>query len=175
MSLAKQQHLKGFQPNGLVLDAALCPEPLWFAKGAGIACHSLFNDSDQALEDNGPWLISLEGQDELIKLTLEKDTHGHSALWCKSELALLPLKKALERRLYAVKPDGETTRFRFYDPRVLHHYLSEETQARRDAFLEPLGVVRYASLNPFRFNSHWLSWQRRSDGYGCQAISIMED
>ncbi|MCE9773866.1 DUF4123 domain-containing protein [Shewanella algae] len=175
MTMVKENSLNAFGANYLVLDAALCPEPLWFAKGAGAECHSLFDYRDQALVDNGPWLLHLAGQDELIKLMLEKDTHGHSALWCKSELALQSLKEALGQRLYAVKPDGETTRFRFYDPRVLHHYLTEETQARRDAFLEPLGSVLYASLNPFRFNSHWLNWQREPDGYGCQAISIKED
>lgn len=171
----KEDSLKRFGPNWLVLDAALCPEPLWFAKGAGAECHSLFDYRDQALVDNGPWLINLEGQDELIKLLLAKDSHGHSALWCKSELALKPLKQALGKRLYAIKPDGEPTRFRFYDPRVLHHYLFQETQHKRDAFLEPLGAILYASLNPFRFNSHWLTWQRGRDGYGCQSLTIMED
>lgn len=175
MNIAKEQSLKVFQPTWLILDAALCPEPLWFARGAGVECHNLFDYRDLELVDNGPWLIKLEGQEALIKLILEKDLAGHSALWCNSALLLHPLKQALEQRLYAIKPDGETTRFRFYDPRVLHHYLTTETPAERDAFLAPLGAILYASLNPFRFNSHWLHWQPSPDGYVCQAHSIKED
>jgi hypothetical protein len=172
---AKANSLKAFGANWLILDAALCPEPLWFAKGAGCECHSLFDYRDQPLVDNGPWLIPLEGQDELVKLVLTKDSYGHGALWCNSALLLHPLKKALEQRLYAIKPGGETTRFRFYDPRVLHHYLTAETPAQRDAFLAPLGAILYASLNPFRFNSHWLHWQPGPNGYVCQVPSIKED
>ena len=30
----------------VVLDAALCPEPVWFAKGAELPAHSLFSQPD---------------------------------------------------------------------------------------------------------------------------------
>lgn len=175
MTVIKVHSLKAFQPNWLILDAALCPEPLWFAKGAGVACHSLFDYRDLELVDNGPWLISCEGQEALIKLVLEKDVTGHSALWCNSELILSALKEALIQRLYAVKPDGETTRFRFYDPRVLHFYLNEETQDNRDRFLEPLGSIRYSPLNPFYFENHWFEWQKGAIGYSGKLLPIMEN
>ena len=178
MISAKEKSLNTFKPNWLILDAALCPEPLWFAKGAGIDCHSLFDYRDQELVDNGPWLLALGGQNELSKLILEKDTYGHSALWFNTELSLQPLKAELAKRLYAIKPDEETTRFRFYDPRVLHHYLTYETQDRKDAFLMPFGSMQYASLNPFRFNSHWHYWHywhKGPAGYCHQPVSITED
>ena len=54
MSNAKRRHaliLQGVQ--WLILDAAACPEPLWFARGAGLDTLSLFRQQDEELADSG--------------------------------------------------------------------------------------------------------------------------
>ncbi len=143
----------------LLLDSALIPEPLWFAKGAGLNCLSLFSAQDKPLEDKGPWLIYIEEQSDFIELVLKQNETGHGSVWFSSPLEQEALVKALRMRLYVEKPDGQITRFRYYDPRVLHHYLHAESLPRLQEFMTPFHCLVYAELNPFRFESNWNIWQ----------------
>src|SRR5690554_4259173 len=60
MSNAKRQHAlvcRGVQ--WLILDAAACPEPLWFARGAGLDTLSLFRQQDEELATAAPGSLQL--------------------------------------------------------------------------------------------------------------------
>src|SRR5690606_41871452 len=57
----------------LILDAAACPEPLWFARGAGLNSLSLFRQQDEDLADSGPWLIAIDKESGVIDVCLRSE------------------------------------------------------------------------------------------------------
>ncbi len=158
MTTSKRDSLIAHQQFFSIIDSALLPEPLWYAKGAGLPLKSLFLNKDKPLEDKGPWLINLQDAPDMMDLLLKQDVHGHGTLWCSSPLDIQSLSDQLTKRVYAKKPDGTITRFRFYDPRVLHHYLLSESDEKVGQFLQPFSRLTYASLNPFRFEHYWNEW-----------------
>lgn len=177
MTVKQRQHtLLGSGIRWLILDAAACAEPLWYARGAGITTRSLFRASDEELMDNGPWLIALDNQPDLFRICLEKDPLGHACLWADSDLEPGALAKALQSRVYAQMPEGETTRFRWYDPRVLHPYLEDCEPQRRDQFLAPFSQLLYADLNPYFHEQQCLGWRQPDDqpGYTLHTIPCTE-
>ncbi len=151
--------LMTLSPQWLIIDAAACAEPVWFAQGGGCNTWSLFSSKEHALADTGPWLIEVTNNEDLIALCLKKDVFGHACLWFNSTLPVKRIVQLLQQRLYATTPDGEQTRFRFYDPRVLHFYLHDMQVERRLDFLAPFSALFYAELNPYQFASHWLGWR----------------
>ncbi|MBQ0831770.1 DUF4123 domain-containing protein [Marinobacter sp.] len=150
----------------LILDAASCAEPLWYARGAGAPLQSLFRQQDEDLVDSGPWLIRVDGHPDVMDTCLQKDPLGHASLWCASALDQKELVSQLRARVYAELPRGETTRFRWYDPRVLFPYLEDSTQPRRDDFVAPFERLVHADLNPFNHRHQYQSWQRPEAGAG---------
>lgn len=162
-------------PKWLILDGAGCPEVLWFARGAGLACRTLFNHNDAPLAEQGPWLIELAQNADVMALTLAKDPYGHSALWCGHIGGATKLQHALTHRLYAQKPDGSITRFRFYDTRVLHHYLMDEEPELVQQFLAPFTALWYAPLSPFQLNRAWHGWIPQDDGRVCHQLIPIEE
>ena len=160
----------------VVLDAALCPEPVWFAKGAELPAHSLFSQPDASLADNGPWLVDMTDNRALIELCLKKDPLGHGTLWLGSDMPTDTLIQLLRARLYAGLPSGDITRFRWYDPRVLYPYLTDSASERRHAFMTPITRLIHADLNPFYSADHWNVWQQ-DDNSGdvlCQSVPCKE-
>ena len=165
MSDARLNSLLEYNPDWLIIDAAGCPEPFWYAKGLTRPLGCLFDYRDEELVEKGPWIIDAREQVELWQQVIEQDQFGYASLWMKSTLGLDELKQQLSYRLYSVLPSGETTRFRFYDPRVLHHYLNAETPELRDEFLSPVYSILYADLNPFKFHKRWQMWHSEEHGY----------
>lgn len=171
----KESAIISSQVNWLILDAAACPEPLWFAKGTGTQLISLFNSQDVALQDYGAWLINVIDYPDIVRLTLNKDTAGCAALWCSSLLDAEELAQQLRFRLYATLPDGITTRFRWYDPRVLDSWLASLSLDRRIAFLEPINEILYTPPNPFYSSSYLTCWHPLIDGsYSCRMVNLAE-
>jgi|SRR5690554_1452670 len=178
MSNARRQHAlvhKGVQ--WLILDAAACPEPLWFARGAGLNSLSLFRQQDEDLADSGPWLIAIDKESGVIDVCLRKDPLGHGSLWITSSLNQKALADELRGRLYARLPSGETTRFRWYDPRVLSPYLEDSPPLRRDEFLAPFDALIHADLNPYQHPYQYQLWQRNEAGesFVRRHLSFMEE
>ena len=178
MSNAKRRHaliLQGVQ--WFILDAAACPEPLWFARGAGLDTLSLFRQQDEELADSGPWLIAVDGEPGAIDVCLQKDPLGHASLWIASSLGQKQLADALRARVYARLPGGETTRFRWHDPRVLSPYLEDLPPLRRDEFLAPFDVLIHADLNPYQHPYQYQFWQRDKvgDSFVRGHLSFMEE
>lgn len=150
----------------LILDAASCTEPLWYARGAGASLQSLFKPQDEELADSGPWLIRVDSRPDLLDTCLKKDLLGHASLWCTSSLGQQELAKQLRDRVYAKLPNGEITRFRWYDPRVLFPYLEDCTQQRRNDFLAPFEQVIHADLNPYNHPHQCQLWRQAGTGAG---------
>ncbi|MBN7770377.1 DUF4123 domain-containing protein [Marinobacter daepoensis] len=178
MSNAKRQHaLINQSVQWLILDAAACPEPLWFARGAGLDTLSLFRQQDEELADSGPWLIAVEGEPGAIDVCLQKDPLGHASLWIASSLGQKPLADVLRSRVYARLPGGETTRFRWYDPRVLSPYVEDLPPLRRDEFLAPFDLLIHADLNPYQHPYQYQFWQRNEagDSFVRRHLSFMEE
>jgi len=150
----------------LILDAASCAEPLWYARGAGAPLQSLFRQQDEELADSGPWLIRVDGHPDLVDNCLQKDPLGHASLWCASSLCQKALVNQLRSRVYAELPGGETARFRWYDPRVLFPYLEDCTQQRRDDFMAPFRLLVHTDLNPYNHPHQCQLWQQADTGGG---------
>lgn len=150
----------------LILDAASCAEPLWYARGAGAPLQSLFKQQDEDLADSGPWLIRVDGHPDVVDTCLQKDPLGHASLWCASSLGQKALVNQLRARVYAELPGGETTRFRWYDPRVLFPYLEDCTQQRRDDFMAPFELLVHTDLNPYNHPHQCQLWQQADTGGG---------
>ncbi|MGO1692166.1 MAG: DUF4123 domain-containing protein [Marinobacter sp.] len=150
----------------LILDAASCAEPLWYARGAGAPLQSLFKQQDEELADSGPWLIRVDGYPDVVDTCLQKDPLGHASLWCASSLGQKALVNQLRARVYAELPSGETTRFRWYDPRVLFPYLEDCTQQRRDDFMAPFELLVHTDLNPYNHPHQCQLWQQADTGGG---------
>ena len=167
--MSNQQRREALLDTGiqwLILDAASCPEPMWYARGAGAPIQSLFRQQDDELAESGPWLIGIDGSPDLIDVCLKKDPLGHAGLWCTSLLDQKELVNQLRFRVYAKLPGGETTRFRWYDPRVLFPYLEDCTQQRRDDFMAPFELLVHADLNPYNHPLQYQLWQRPGEGAG---------
>ncbi|WP_187298789.1 DUF4123 domain-containing protein [Marinobacter sp. F3R11] len=158
--------LLGAGAQWLVLDAASCAEPLWYARGMGAPLQSLFRQQDEDLADSGPWLIRADSYPDLVDTCLKKDPLGHASLWCASPLDQKTLVNQLRGRVYAALPSGETTRFRWYDPRVLFPYLEDCTQQRRNDFLAPFDLLVHADLNPYNHPHQLQIWQQSGKGAG---------
>lgn len=150
----------------LILDAASCAEPLWYARGAGAPLQSLFKQQDEDLADSGPWLIRVDGYPDVVDTCLQKDPLGHASLWCASSLDEKALVNQLRSRVYAELPGGETTRFRWYDPRVLFPYLEDCTQQRRDDFMAPFKLLVHTDLNPYNHPHQCQLWRQADTGGG---------
>lgn len=161
----------------LILDAAACPEPLWYARGAGVVIHSLFRQQDDELADSGPWLIRVAGEPGVMDVCLQKDPLGHGSLWIASSLGQKELVDELRARVYVRLPDGEITRFRWYDPRVLCPYLEDLSFQRRDAFMAPFELLIHAELNPYHHPYRYRLWQRGEAGeqVTCRYLTFMEE
>ena len=150
--------LSELAPLWLIIDAAACPEPMWFAQGIGAKAQTLFKERDSQLIDAAPWLINVADNLDLITQCIKHDPLGHACLWFNARDEAT-LHYQLQQRLYATTHDGTETRFRFYDPRVLHLYLNDITPERKLALLAPFTSLFYADINPFYTDRHWLSWQ----------------
>ena len=162
----RQVTLLGVGIQWLILDAASCAEPLWYARGAGAPLQSLFRQQDEELADSGPWLIRVDGHPDLVDNCLQKDPLGHASLWCASSLGQKALVNQLRSRVYAELPGGETTRFRWYDPRVLFPYLEDCTQQRRDDFMAPFKLLVHTDLNPYNHPHQCQLWRQADTGGG---------
>lgn len=150
----------------LILDAASCAEPLWYARGAGAPLQSLFKQQDEELVDSGPWLIRVDGYPDVVDTCLQKDPLGRASLWCASSLDQKALVNQLRARVYAELPGGEITRFRWYDPRVLFPYLEDCTPQRRDDFMAPFELLVHTDLNPYNHPHQCQLWQQADTGEG---------
>lgn len=161
----------------LILDAASCAEPLWYARGAGAPLATLFRQQDEELADSGPWLIRVEGFPEIMETCLKADPHGHASLWCTSAFDQKTLVNQLRARVYARLPSGDTTRFRWYDPRVLFPYLNDCTQQRRDEFLIPFNMLLHADLNPYNHPYQYQLWEHAGPeaGFINRPLSFTEE
>ena len=112
-----------------------------------------------------------------LDVCLQKDPLGHASLWIASSLGQKQLADALRARVYARLPGGETTRFRWHDPRVLSPYLEDLPPLRRDEFLAPFDVLIHADLNPYQHPYQYQFWQRDKvgDSFVRGHLSFMEE
>ncbi|AGH81615.1 hypothetical protein PCNPT3_08385 [Psychromonas sp. CNPT3] len=167
--------LQALQPQWLLIDGASCPEPLAYAKGISMEHDSVFNVSDQHLADNGPWLIAVNNNVDLMRHCLTADPQGYGCLWFDSTLTKSALIGQWQQRIYAELPDGTETRFRSYDPRVCHFYLNGSTLERQAEFLAPFERFFYADLNPYFVALRWPCWQAKTpEQYQQQFLDIAE-
>lgn len=84
-----------------------------------------------------PYLVHLHPYNPLTQRILVQGWGAHWGVFILSESSLDLLKKHFQKCLEAVDVRGESLIFRFYDPRVLHAYLSSADMSEAGAFFGP--------------------------------------
>ncbi len=134
-----------------LVDAAQVPEMRSVQFLASPMEHiSLFSlTKEHGIAKYGPLLIPLPGGagSSAFRNVLRAMRHGWTVSWLSSALSLEQLAAHLAGHLNGSLADGSDVLVRFYDPRLLPHFLSHLDDAIRSALLAPI--------------AEWAWWDRK--------------
>lgn len=160
-------------PLWVIVDNALDASIQGMADALEVAHYSLFRPADQALEGRGPWLVAAWTKPRLVQYILSRPTYGINALWLVADVNdPEELISHLQGLLY-VKEDGEMkNRFRFYDPRVFNHWITNLAPVRLADFFGPVQQWISPDPNPLMTEQH--VWQYRLNEHGLECVELTE-
>ncbi|KVD72784.1 hypothetical protein WI89_13740 [Burkholderia ubonensis] len=93
---------------------------------------------DASLADAGPWFFDYELADSTTRNVLTSLAQGEYGVnWIISAYQPRLLAGELRERLDAILPDGRTAMLRYYDARVMRHFVSALSSAERTMFFSP--------------------------------------
>jgi hypothetical protein len=125
-----------------LVDAAQVPEMRTAQFLASTIDHiSLFSlTKEHGIAKYGPLLIPLPdgANSAAFKGVVRAMRHGWTVSWLSSNLSLEQLAAHLAGHLNGSLPDGSDVLVRFYDPRLLPHFLTHLDDTTRSALLEPI-------------------------------------
>ncbi|MBZ9785795.1 DUF4123 domain-containing protein [Pseudomonas sp. REP124] len=95
----------------------------------------------RALFDVGPALVVLRADSPLEKAFMDHWQHD-AGVMLESDAPMLELAEYLRSLLHARVRGGASLLFRYYDPRVMRHWLPALSSAERDRMMGPISRVR---------------------------------
>lgn len=95
----------------------------------------------RALFDVGPALVVLRADSPLEQAFMDHWQH-HAGLMIESDAPMLELAEYLRSLTHARVSGGASLLFRYYDPRVMRHWLPALSSAERDRMMGPISRVR---------------------------------
>ncbi|MGY2261785.1 DUF4123 domain-containing protein [Pseudomonas sp. SDO55104_S430] len=95
----------------------------------------------RALFDVGPALVVLRADSPLEKAFMDHWQHD-AGVMLESDAPMLELAEYLRSLLHARVSGGASLLFRYYDPRVMRHWLPALSSAERDRMMGPISRVR---------------------------------
>src|SRR5690606_13989849 len=108
--------------------------------------HQLYQDTlYEALADTGPILIELAPASRL-EAHFTEHWQATAGVWLQSDANTQALVEHL-RSLVHASVQGVTVLLRYYDPRVMRHWLVELPREERDHLMGPIQRIRLAPLH----------------------------
>jgi hypothetical protein len=137
--LSAQEHLFA------VVDAARSGRVLGLLQQSAEEYHSLYEGPQgNALADVAPYLVRLPRGSSLLRVLIAEGWGEHWGIYLTCASPLRELRRHL-RKFLMIRLEGEKSHFyfRFYDPRVLHGFLSTCGTDQRGEFFGP--ITRFLS------------------------------
>lgn len=160
-------------PLWVIVDNALDASIQGMADALEVAHYSLFRPADQALEGRGPWLVAAWTKPRLVQYILSRPDYGINALWLVADIKDPDELISHLQGLMYVKEDGEMkNRFRFYDPRVFNHWISNLAPVRLADFFGP--VQQWISPDPNPLMTEQRVWQYKLNEKGLECHALAE-
>ncbi len=136
-------------PLWVIVDNALDASIQGMADALEVANYSLFRHDEQSLAGRGPWLLAAWTKPRLIQYLLSRPDYGINALWLVADVEdPEDLIRHLQGLLYIKEEGANASRFRFYDPRVFHHWLNNLAAIRLEDFFGPVQLWISPDPNP---------------------------
>ncbi len=124
-----------------VLDAARDGAVLDLLRRAADQRASLYEGASPEIERVGPFLVALPPESQLLEM-LAIEAWGKSwGIFLRSETPFAEVRRHLRRFLTVALEDGKEYYFRFYDPRVLRHFLPSCTPEELAQFFGPIESI----------------------------------
>lgn len=101
----------------------------------------------QALADTGPVLIRLAA-DSRLERHFDDHWRARGGLWLESDADEASLVEHLRSLVHALVQGETTVLLRYYDPRIMRHWLPELAEAERDRLMGPVRRIRLADADP---------------------------
>ncbi|KVH05317.1 hypothetical protein WS84_27665 [Burkholderia anthina] len=93
---------------------------------------------DASLADAGPWLFDFERSDRGTRDALEQLAQSeYGVSWIISAYHPVQLASELRERLDGTLPDGRSVMLRYYDARVMRHFVPALSSTERTMFFSP--------------------------------------
>jgi pSer/pThr/pTyr-binding forkhead associated (FHA) protein len=141
-----EAHLKLMQtligqvaPLYAILDAGVEGRAPALLAASGEQYQSLYESQDgEELANVAPFLVRLPPQSPLLPFLITEAWGKSWVTWLSCPQELTALQRHLRRFIMLRTEDGKKFRFRFYDPRILQHFLPPCTPEEAQEFFGPV-------------------------------------